>query len=121
MNLNYVEYLSEALMSEDKKTVATLGIDKKRKDAEGLSKEYKKPKTLKQLSISNFEEKKKEEKILKSPCQLQEDIDAIRTMLVRVSDRQEVVQGCIDRLLSMCLQEVQDDSSEERALVYKKQ
>lgn len=111
-------------MSTDK---PTLGIDKKRKDSGEASKEYKKPKTLKQLTLEVKKEepnhpipKGRTDRVKEQPISLKECPEAItdiRAMLVRVLDRQDTAQACIDRLLNMCLQEEPGDSSGDEGLV----
>jgi len=124
------------MSSDTNKPNATLGIDKKRKpetedDVEIVKKDYKKPRKLKQLTFKTQEDTtsvpfviKKQPKskatIEKCPPLGVEEVTRVLVMLERVISRQDTAQACIDKLLSLCLQEAPDDSSNEEGLPLKK-
>jgi len=114
-------------MSQDtSKSNATLGIDKKRKvEGEDLSKDYKKPKKLKQLTFKKQPEKDLGENIIRSkpptttkPCP--DDMEVIKERIDRIITRQDIAQGCIERLLEIFSREVQEDSSVDEPVVREK-
>lgn len=104
--------------------ITTPKEERKKRTAEAeetLSKDYKKPKKLRQLKFGEppttitpnpLPTKKSSitvEDTSKPVCQ--EDIIRVINTLERVIARQDTAQGCIDRLISLCLQEGQEDSS----------
>lgn len=113
-------------MSSDNKPNATLGIDKKRK--EEASQEYKKPKKkLKQLSLITSKApieilSTQPKELFHNPPVIFKDkwsvtgdqtIGRVISMLEHLTARQDHVVECTDRLIALCLQEAQEDSSEE--------
>lgn len=98
--------------------------DKKRKGSsttEELSKDYKKPRTLKDFIVKNKEDKPSVVKRTETPSNRQtwrpEDITTITTGIERIIGQQERAQACIERLLELFLQEGREDSSAEEGLI----
>lgn len=100
--------------------------DKKRPSesvAELLSKEYKKPRKLKQLTfdttpveepqalISRSKNRQLESKAIQSWPQ--DDMVHIKDRLEQIITRQGTAQGCIERLLEIFTREAHEDSSTE--------
>lgn len=97
--------------------------EKKRKGSsttEELSKDYKKPRTLKDFIVKNKEDTpsliKRTHVDSRTPWR-PEDITTITTGIERIIGQQERAQACIERLLELFLQEGREDSSGEEGLI----